>query len=381
MGTRAPYSASRAASSSLAAGTDELAAVEARDMEIALTKALGDLRGNRFPAQLLPLLRGFRASLVAADYFKCHVLALSHDELGVIFDGLADPLEPGIAVALSSTCIGLRTPLRAGLKVLKERRARAAALCRKVYETYDPCSCAWLRDAYELYRTDRGLTADDMATLGMILRTNGLPRVRELYLDGNYFGDAGMQALCEGLGRGAAPSLRTLRLSGNKFGPAGAEALAAALGRGAMPKLEVLYLSDNPIGNQGVAALAAPLRKLPALKKLILVNCNIGDEGMASLVANLGEDDFKALTHLALDTSAIGDEGVASLVANLGKDKLKALWGLYLDDNNITDAGCARLVTTINQGGLPALREMDLADNEASEAAEDAVYEALAARM
>ena len=67
--------------------------------------------------------------------------ALSHDELGIIFDGLADPLEPAVAVALSSTCLGLRTPLRAGLEVLKERHARAAALCRKVHRTHNHCSC------------------------------------------------------------------------------------------------------------------------------------------------------------------------------------------------------------------------------------------------
>ena len=44
--------------------------------------------------------------------------ALSHDELGVIVDGLADPLQPIVAVALSSTCLGLRTPLRAALEEL-----------------------------------------------------------------------------------------------------------------------------------------------------------------------------------------------------------------------------------------------------------------------
>ena len=58
--------------------------------------------------------------------------ALSHDELGVVFDGLADPLQPVVAVALSSTCLGLRTPLRAALEVLKEQNESAAALCRKV---------------------------------------------------------------------------------------------------------------------------------------------------------------------------------------------------------------------------------------------------------
>jgi len=90
--------------------------------------------------------------------------ALSHDELGVIFDGLADPLEPDVAVALSSTCLGLRTPLRPALTVLKERHERAKALCRKLCK-----SCAELRGAERLYGAGKGLTADDMATLGMLL--------------------------------------------------------------------------------------------------------------------------------------------------------------------------------------------------------------------
>ena len=307
--------------------------------------------------------------------------ALSHDELGVIFDGLADPLEPVVAVALSSTCVGLRTPLQTGLEELKERHARAAALCRKVHRPTEPCSCALLRDAEELNWFERGLTADDMATLGMILRTNGLPRLRKLSLYRNYFGDAGLQALCEGLDRGAAPSFRELYLIQNYLGPAGAEALAAALGRGAMPKLKELDLSYNLIGSQGVAALVSPLRKLPTLMELYLDGCDIGEQGVASLVANLGEDDFKALEVLTLATCAIGDAGVASLVANLGKDKLMTLQALNLADNHITDAGCARLVTAINQGGLPGLREMELTDNEASEAAQDAVHESLDARM
>ena len=52
------------------------------------------------------------------DDSRSLLLALSHDELGVIFDGLADPLQPVVAVALSSTCLGLRTPLGAALEVL-----------------------------------------------------------------------------------------------------------------------------------------------------------------------------------------------------------------------------------------------------------------------
>ena len=72
------------------------------------------------------------ASGSSDDASRCLLLALSHDELGVIVDGLADPLQPVVAIALSSTCKGLRTPLQAALEVLKERHARAVALCRKV---------------------------------------------------------------------------------------------------------------------------------------------------------------------------------------------------------------------------------------------------------
>ena len=95
--------------------------------------------------------------------------ALSHDELGVIVDGLADPLQPVVAVALSSTCLGLRTPLRAALKVLKQRYAKAKLICRKVYAFSDvddlmkPVSIASLRDAKQVEWKDSRLTVADMA--------------------------------------------------------------------------------------------------------------------------------------------------------------------------------------------------------------------------
>ena len=239
--------------------------------------------------------------------------ALSHDELGVIFDGLADPLQPVVAVALSSTCLGLRTPLRAALEVLQQRRETAKALCRKLW-TFGACgdddgatwgdvpmrSCTELIEAHEL--SGEGLTIDNMVTLSMILQTNGLKSLQGL--DISESSGAGVQAFFEGLGRGATPSLCYLHLVANKIGPAGAEALAKAFRRGAMPKLEQLSLAKNPIGNEGLAALVS-LRKLPALKRLRLDKCDIGDEGVASLVAGLGKDDFKALEKLSLDRQRV----------------------------------------------------------------------------
>ena len=296
------------------------------------------------------------ASSSSDDDSHCLLLALSHDELGVIVDGLADPLQPVAAVALSSTCLRLRTPLLAALAVLKQQHERAKALCRK-----SETSCAELRDAEALgwvnigHRSwnGRNLTAEDMATLGMILRANGLPRLRTLFLDRNGFGDEGAQALCEALGCGAAPSLVNLHIACNQFGPAGAESLAAALRRGAMPKLEELSLISDPIGSQGAASLPAPLRKLP-LESLVLSRCGIGDEGVASLVANLGKDDFKALT------------------------------ALYLYSNALTDAGCATLIAAMKSGAMPSLKSGKLAvwqNDAASAEAKCAVDEALDVRL
>jgi len=249
--------------------------------------------------------------------------ALSHDELGVIVDGLADPLQPVVAVALGSTCLGLRTPLRAALVVLMERHARAKALSRKL-----GLSCEELRDAQCLHASGN-LVADDMATLGMIL-SKWLPRLKRHHLVQNRFGDGGMHELCEGLGQGAAPSLRVLGLNNNKLGPLGAEALAAALRRGAMPQLDSLLIESNPFGNQGVAALAPALRKLPELAMLLLSGCEIGDEGVTSLFANLGKHDFKKLEYLDLSRNDdLTDKSCACLVAALDSGALPRLCKIY----------------------------------------------------
>ena len=95
-----------------------------------------------------------RAASGSDDASRCLLLALSHDELGVIFDGLADPLRPAVAVALSSTCKGLRTPLHSALFMLLQRHVRAAALCRRM-----AMSCAALREAEVLAWAYIGLTA------------------------------------------------------------------------------------------------------------------------------------------------------------------------------------------------------------------------------
>ena len=139
----------------------------------------------------------------------------------MIVDGLADPLQPVVAVALSSTCLGLRTPLRPALEVLKERHEKAKALCDKLnsrrYIGMSEVILVELPRATVLNWVSRHLTADDMATLGMILRRKGVPKLQSLDLTTNLFGDMGMQAFCDGLGHATAPSLRLLGFENNQI--------------------------------------------------------------------------------------------------------------------------------------------------------------------
>ena len=254
--------------------------------------------------------------------------ALSHDELGVIVDGLANPLQPVVAVAFSSTCKGLRTPLWAALKVLQQRHEKAVAFCSKLYPR---TSCAELCIETMVY--PHGLAADDFVTLGMLLSAGSITRVKRLNLNQLQVYDTGMQSLCKGLGSGSVPSLHALSLLNNKLGLAAAEAFAAALCRGAMPQLERLWLHANPIGDEGVAALAPPLQALRSLKVLAMPGCSIGDKGLASLVADLGEDDFKALERLDLADNWITEAGASTLVSAVLSGTFQSLDTLVIVGN------------------------------------------------
>ena len=276
------------------------------------------------------------------DASRCLLLALSHDELGVIVEGLADPLQPVVAVALSSTCLGLRTPLGAALDVLKERHEKAKALCRKLnaqgvlmqrHEKADAlCDKVGtflddLRSATVLRWENMRLSTKNLATLAMILPW--MPSLEKLDLDGTMISDFGMQTLFGKLASGAVPAVAVLWLRQNNVGPAGAEALAGALRRGALPRLEKLFVGDNPLGDEGLASLTQPLRKMPALVRLDVGQCGITDKGVAALVDNLGEDDFKALEQLDLEANLIADAGCAKLVVALKSGALPAIEWLF----------------------------------------------------
>ena len=148
------------------------------------------------------------------------LLGLSHDELSVLFDGLADPLQPVVAVALSSTCLELQKPLQAALEVLKPQHESAVALCRKVL-----LRCVGLREAKRLEWRNERLTPADMATLGMLL-----PKCSSLTcldLHSNNIGYEGAKALAAGVA--ASGSMATLYLFFNNISNAAKQSLHDAV--------------------------------------------------------------------------------------------------------------------------------------------------------
>ena len=328
---------------------------------------MSDPRRSRRLASATPTT----AALSPSSPPPARLLDLPTDLLDRVVDGIADPLEPAAAVALSSSCKGLRALLRAVLERLRRQHNEATEFChravflgeggegagdRRALERNRASS--WLQNTLELsldpevvWEDVDGLCVErlntqDITTLAMILRTNGLPRLQRLYLGKNLFNDEAMITLCGALRAGTMPSLTNFAIFNNRFGPSAADALAAALSRGAMPNLDTFAVYNNPIGNQGLAALKAPLRKRE-LWFLAFLDTGIDDEGVSSLMHDLVEDDFPSLGKL-----------------NFGR-------------NSLTDRSCDAITAAISRGAMPALFRLEIPASF-GEAAEQCLSEAIA---
>jgi hypothetical protein len=275
--------------------------------------------------------------------------ALSGDEQCIIFGQLCNVLDTRIAVAFSSTSSELRAVTQAQRQQLRADHEAAAALCLKMGLR----SCKELREAKTVACYRKGLSVDDLATLGTL--GSVLPALKELSLFEPAAGPDGVPRLVEKLGAGALPAVTLLGLTDMHVGDAGASALAAALGRGALPRLKSLHLHTADIGDAGLVALAPALRRLPALERLGLWTSPFGDEGLAAVVA-----PPPPAGALPPPTGVLA--------------KLKAL---DLSNTQVTDAGCAALAAALDSGALPALEVVHMNGTPASAAAKAAVMEAL----
>ena len=270
--------------------------------------------------------------------------ALSGDAQCIIFSQLCNVLDTRVAMAFSSTSGELRAVTQAQRQQLRADYEAATALCLKMRLR----SCKELREAKAVHCNHKGLSVDDLATLGTL--GSVLPALEELRLNEPAAGPDGVPRLAERLGAGALPAVTLLSFNIMHVGDAGASALAAALDRGALPRLKDLYLRNAAISDAGLVALAPALRRRPALERLDLSGNPFGDEGLAALLAP-----------------------PPSPAGALPTGVLTKLERLELNNTQVTDAGCAALAAALDSGALPALELLHLFGTPASAAAKSAV--------
>jgi hypothetical protein len=113
--------------------------------------------------------------------------ALSGDEQCIIFSQLCNALDAGIAVAFSSTSSELRALTQAPRQQLRADYEVATALGRKLGKR----SCKELREAKTVRCNRKGLSVDDLATLGTL--SSVLPALEMLNLTEPTAGPDGVQ--------------------------------------------------------------------------------------------------------------------------------------------------------------------------------------------
>tara|TARA_B100000795_G_scaffold119363_1_gene88784 strand:+ start:1407 stop:2258 length:852 start_codon:yes stop_codon:yes gene_type:complete len=180
------------------------------------------------------------------------LLLLSHDLIRMVAHELCDPLQPNVAVNLSSTAKGLRVPMQATLVQLKQQHQEAkdfAALAltdgaSSSSSRRRPMSIVQLRNATEIFLGPPQpwtVSRAHWRTLGTLVRCGSLPMLESLTIHR-------VVSLTAGLRRGGLPSLRRLTLNSSKIGDQAASALASALTKRAVPELQEFRLYDSEMG-------------------------------------------------------------------------------------------------------------------------------------
>eukprot|EP00900_Chrysochromulina_parva_P005409 jgi/Chrpa1/1486/Chrysochromulina_OHIO_Genome00001865-RA len=136
-------------------------------------------------------------------------------------------------------------------------------------------------------------------------------QLRELWIGGNSFGDAGLITLVGTIW--AIPLLEWLDLSLNQISCTGFKVFADACAIGALPKLKTrLELQDNNIGDAGVIALATACVSgaMAQLEDLSLFNNDVSDAGVTALARAIAIGALASLEYLFIDGEHMGHLGL-----------------------------------------------------------------------
>ena len=180
----------------------------------------------------------------------------------------------------------------------------------------------------------------ELENLWCLVARGSLGKLKELGLEGNQIGDAGMIAFADAIKvtpenpMGALGKLQTLNLRWNQIGDEGMKAFSDAIAIGSLGNLVDLRLSGNKIGDAGMMPFADAIK--PTAKN------------PSGALAKLGT--------LILNSNQIGDDGIkafSDVIANGALPKLERLW---LRGNKIGDAGTTALAGAITSGALGVLK-------------------------
>ncbi|XP_008591683.1 PREDICTED: ribonuclease inhibitor [Galeopterus variegatus] len=199
------------------------------------------------------------------------------------------------------------------------------------------------------------LTEAGCGVLPGVLRS--VPTLRELHLNDNPLGDAGLRLLCEGL-LDPQCHLEKLQLEYCNLTAASCEPLAAVLR--AKPDFKELVVSNNPLGEAGVRVLCQGLADSACLlETLRLESCGVTAANCRDLCGVVASK--ASLRQLELGDNKLGDAGVAELCPALlhPSCRLRTLW---LWECDVTVKGCRDLCRVLST--KESLKELSLAGNE-----------------
>ncbi|XP_066223199.1 ribonuclease inhibitor isoform X1 [Saccopteryx leptura] len=231
------------------------------------------------------------------------------------------------------------------------------------------------------------LTAASCEPLAAVLRTKR--ELKELVLNNNDLGEAGVRTLCQGLAESPCP-LESLRLESCGLTSANCQDLCGIVAT--KPSLCDLKLGDNKLGDTGIAALCPGLLSSSSqLKTLWLWECDITASGCRDLCRVLRAKE--SLKELSVAGNAVGDEGMRLLCESLLEPgcRLEMLWAksccltaaccqqvsamlaqnrclqeLQMSNNHLGDAGVKGLCQGLSQPGT-VLQVLGLVDCEVTD--------------
>ncbi|XP_027809278.3 ribonuclease inhibitor isoform X2 [Marmota flaviventris] len=199
------------------------------------------------------------------------------------------------------------------------------------------------------------LTEAGCGVLPGVLRS--LSTLRELHLNDNPLGDAGLRLLCEGL-LDPQCHLEKLQLEYCNLTAASCEPLATVLR--AKPDFKELTVSNNDLQEAGIQTLCQGLKDSACqLEMLKLENCGVTAANCKALSAVVASK--ASLQELDLGCNKLGDEGIAELCPALlrASSRLRTLW---LWECDITGEGCKDLCRVLK--AKQSLKELSLAENQ-----------------